>query len=569
MNIYILSHNITSPFGDSTAANLDALLDGKETMRLHEGERDIPQPFMASLFHERQVESMAAEGLSRMESACIASARRAIKAADIDVGGSRTLLVVSTTKGNVEWLGDGTHDDERTLTATSAAIIAERLGMSTQPIVVDNACVSGVAALITASRMIETGLYDYAVVCGVEIQSKFIVSGFQSLKAVSEQKCRPFDMERNGLNLGEAAATLVLSNQGKGSPAWRIVNGCMRNDAFHLSAPARDGEGARQALAAITANESTEDIAFINAHGTATLFNDQMESKAIERANLGNIPVNGYKGWFGHTMGACGVLETALSMEAADRGIILPTKGFSETGVSGKIEVVSQLRHTDKGSFVKMLSGFGGCNAAILVRKGGTEKNDTATAPVGNHKTHHVHITAKKVDVDGSRIATQTEGKEMLTEIYKNRIGKYPKFYKMDMLSRLGFIASELLLQAEGDRKEGRSDRAVVLVGHSGSLLADKSYLQTISHADDYYPSPERFVYTLPNIVTGEIAIRNKYHGETCFYILPKRDEAAVERLMATPFADSECQSSIGGWIECGDEQDFEADLYIYERIKQ
>ena len=107
-----------------------------------------------------------------------------------------------------------------------------------------------------------------------------------------------------------------------------------------------------------------------------------------------------------------------------------------------------------------------------------------------------------------------------MTAIYKQYIDDYPKFYKMDSLSRLGFVATELLLNAEGQRKDiPTEDRAVILFNRSSSIMADKKYLVSIKDPEDYFPSPSVFVYTLPNIVTGEIAMRNLYHGETSFYI--------------------------------------------------
>ena len=96
-----------------------------------------------------------------------------------------------------------------------------------------------------------------------------------------------------------------------------------------------------------------------------------MESIALDRALLAQVPINGLKGYYGHTMGAAGVLETIISMRAVDDGVVLPTKGYSSLGVSRNINVSSRLRTTAARSFVKLLSGFGGCNAALLMTKGG------------------------------------------------------------------------------------------------------------------------------------------------------------------------------------------------------
>ena len=551
----------------TTAENYDAVASGRSALRQWKDHRGVPGTFVASLFPDGTFPGGGSDGLSPLETMAVASARRAVADAGITCSDGRTLLVLSTTKGNVEWLDDGTHATERALPTASAAIVASRLGITTPPIVVDNACISGLSALITASRLLEMGLYDHAVVVGAEAQGRFIISGFQSLKAMSPQPCRPFDIERTGLNLGEAAATIVLSRGSDTDTAWKVVSGCVRNDAFHLSAPSRNGEGAYEALTGCLGDRPTDDIALISPHGTATLFNDQMESVAIERAALGALPVSAMKGYYGHTMGACGVLETALMMYALDHGCILPTKGFSEPGVSGKIDVVMEPRPTERKSFVKMLSGFGGCNAAALLSRRPVQGHSAGMPKDGFYIAKTIHLDANSMILADHQENFPNGGRQILTDLYKKYVGDYPKFYKMDLLSRLGFIATELLLLDEGEpRFRDCSDRAVVMVGHSGSVVADRRYLESISDADDYFPSPERFVYTLPNIVTGEVAIRNHYHGETGFYLLTEKNRERVDELLSSAFLDAGTQSVIGGWINCDNDNQFEADLCIMKR---
>ena len=175
-----------------------------------------------------------------------------------------------------------------------------------------------------------------------------------------------------------------------------------------------------------------------------------------------------------------------------------------------------------------------------------------------------VHITPNTVVVNGKELAHQETGAAMLTELYRAYVGDYPKFFKMDTLSKLGFVASELLLQAEGaERFVPREDRAVVFFNRSASLQADTAYQETIQDPDNFYPSPAAFVYTLPNIVTGEIAIRNKYYGETSFIVLPENDPQIMARELQNAFHDPMTTSVLGGWLDCTDENHFEAELYI------
>ncbi|MBO4826909.1 MAG: 3-oxoacyl-ACP synthase [Prevotella sp.] len=600
--VYKLADNILSPLGTTTEQNYQAVKAGRSALSRYCNHPFLPEPFTASLFSDEQNREMSIDGLTRFESLAVRSAKDALANVVFDTSDHRVVFILSSTKGNNtpplwggrEGFGQTTDDG----LAESASRICQALGISTQPIVVCNACISGASAIILGMRLLEAKAYDYAIVCGADVLNTFILSGFQSLKALSPNECRPFDMERLGLNLGEAAATIVLGSKppntqhptpyttpplwggregfGVGSNAWHIEAGAVRNDAYHISSPSKKGDGAYLSLFSVIEGRNTEDLAFINAHGTATMFNDQMESVAIERAGLKDVPVNALKGYFGHTLGAAGILETVLSMRALDDNLILGTRGFEELGVSGKISVSATNQSTQKKSFLKMISGFGGCNAAIWATKAQTPITLTPSLWEGwggfQHPNYSVVITPEQILVNGLEYSCSGKGKAMLTEAYKRYIDDYPKFYKMDMLSRLGFVASELLLAAEKaalkgqlppSSETGMGSRAVILFNHSSTLCADRSYFETISDAENFFPSPSLFVYTLPNIVTGEIAIRSHYHGETAFYILREKDEKLMNQILQATLLDTNTQSILTGWLDYEDDQHFSADLYI------
>ena len=177
----------------------------------------------------------------------------------------------------------------------------------------------------------------------------------------------------------------------------------------------------------------------------------------------------------------------------------------------------------------------------------------------------HVSITPEKVIVGEKILTFGSTGADLLVEIYRKNVGDYPKFFKMDPLARLGFIASELLLKEEDSRRTDCEDRAVILFNRSASLADDAEYQKTIGK-DGFFPSPAVFVYTLPNIVTGEIAIRNKYYGETSFYVLEDKDEKVMKEIVEQAFQDPVTESAIAGWLECSDPGHFEADLYLIEK---
>lgn len=570
---YIIADNIISPLGETSEENYLSVKAGRSGIRAYEpGTCNIPEGFYASLLFE-DFETLAIRSAQK----AIANAQKTMGNGQLELKGKRTAFILSSTKGNIE---------ENISLADSAQRIASQLGIDPKPIVVCNACISGLSALILGNRLIDSDLYDAAIVCGCDTPRQFILSGFQSLKALSPEPCRPFDMERMGLNLGEAAATLILSKNPIQGNSWRMGDGFIRNDAFHISTPSKTADGLylslQRTLESFTKEISStckqidmkEHLAFINAHGTATLFNDQMESVAIGRAGLSDLPANAYKSFWGHTMGAAGILETIISMKAIDDDTILGTRGFSELGVSGKMNICAENRPTDKKGFIKMLSGFGGCNATIWAAKY-PERENIALSQIEQQNrefttTHTIRITPEEVILDQRKLwerkeeLGEQEGQEhhsLLTFLYKQMIGNYPKFYKMDGLSRLGFVASEILLNAE--KGETDKERAIIFFNHSSSIASDRNYKESINDKDNYFPSPSIFVYTLPNIVTGEIAIRNHFHGETSFFILPDKDERMMEEILQASCRDDQSKSFLTGWIDYEDERHFEADLKI------
>ena len=572
--VSVLADNVISPLGETSEENYQAVKEGKSAIHAYAPmTAGIPNGFVASLLS------------SDFEELAFRSAQKAIDASGINVSSTRTVFILSSTKGAIEKLGQT--DDDKLYLGNIAQRIATRLGIQLSPIVVCNACISGLAAMILASRLLVSKKYDYAVVCGADCPGRFIISGFQSLNAMSAFSCQPFDIERQGLNLGEAAATVVLGreittksvNNGCRKQVWQIGHGYIKNDAYHISSPSKTAEGLYEALLETMNGIDKRNIAFINAHGTATLFNDQMEAIAIHRAELQDIPVNALKGYVGHTLGAAGIMETILCMKAVDDHTVLGTRGYEEVGVSGRIQLSSKHYSTIKTSFIKQLSGFGGCNATLYARSvrvgpQGFSDCDTSGSMSTSisscvKKGHQVYIAPQGIWLDNKEFIIDKEITQngLLTALYKQIIGNYPKYYKMDGLCRLGFVASELLLKAERDEGSFTEDtnktRAIVFFNRSSSIASDKKYLASIVEKDNYFPSPSVFVYTLPNIVIGEIAIRNGYHGETSFYILPHKNEFLMQDIIETTFMDEQTTSILTGWLDYEDSEHFEADLYI------
>lgn len=367
-DVFIIADAIYSPLGKDAAGNFHALCVDESGVRHHEDERRSPVPFYASLFSD--YEEITLPGFTPFESLLIHTAKEVINRGNVPVQDTRTGFIVSTTKGNISLLEEGVSpDDPRLSLAAAATKVARELGFAATPVVVSHACISGLVALITAMRQIEADLYDQVVVAGADLITRFVLSGFQSFQAISDEPCRPFDARRKGINLGEAAAAVVLSRYQPVEGAIRITGGSVSNDANHISGPSRTGEELYLAIhrAMEEAGISAEAIDMISAHGTATRYNDDMESKAIRLAGLQNVPVNSLKGYYGHTLGAAGLIETVISLHSLRNGQMIPTRGFEQPGTSENINVCSTLQPGIFQTCLKTASGFGGCNAAIIL----------------------------------------------------------------------------------------------------------------------------------------------------------------------------------------------------------
>lgn len=535
-----IADHIVSPLGMGTEVNYRAVKAGGSALKVYTTMFDMAGPFCAAVFEPLTIEGGVEGDFSRFEKLAILAVQGAVSGSNTDTASGGTVFVLSTTKGDLE-----------TPLAVSARKIAAYFGNSNTPLVVSNACISGVAAQIAAMRALRSGRYNTAIVVGADEISRFTLSGFQCLKALSAEPCHPYSAERKGLNLGEAGACIVYKAVERAAEGeWVIENGVIRNDANHISGPSRTGEGSYNALRAVLSGISPEEIAFVNAHGTSTNYNDEMEAIAISRTTLASVPVNTLKGCYGHTLGAAGILETILSMAAIDDGTVLGTHGFESLGVSKPISVSVDNSATHKRAFVKLLSGFGGVNAAMVMRK--RAANDRP------------YTTPQSV---GTKELTESAPVELSPENFTlkgfnpNTLGApYPKYFKMDNLCRLGYVASEMLLKDSADRFTPREDTAVILFNANSSSNNDRKYLATIT-PEEFYPSPSLFVYTLPNIMTGEIAIRNKFMGETSVYILEKPDNAEMRAIVNEALQNPATKRIIWGWVDFKDDTDYRVNL--------
>lgn len=377
--IYITDYSCVTPLGFNVESNWNAILEGKSGVALHKVIEN-QDAFYASIIDSEKLnkefttvfdsEITDSQEFTRLEKMLLLSLKPIIEKHSVT---EKTAFILSTTKGNVSLLKNQNELPEGAYLSKLAQKIADFFGFTTKPIVVSNACVSGVMAIAVAKNMIQAGKYkDAFVIAGDEI-SEFVISGFNSFQAIGSEPCKPYDKNRSGINIGEAATAAYITSESSENEKikFRVLGDSAINDANHISGPSRTGDGLYGSIknAMMEANITSEQIDFISAHGTATLYNDEMESIAFNRMELQNIPLNSMKGFYGHCLGAAGLLESIISMESTLKSTLIPSKNFEEMGVSQPLNIIRGNQPATIRYILKTASGFGGCNAAIVLEK--------------------------------------------------------------------------------------------------------------------------------------------------------------------------------------------------------
>lgn len=290
-------------------------------------------------------------------------------------------FVLSTTKANIEALDHLVRQQPVSAVAQRqiqpaflAADLAKAFDCRGPVQCVSAACISGLSALQQGTALIRRGLAEVVFVAGVDLISQFVLSGFNSLKSLDPEGCRPFDHLRIGLSLGEGAAAIVLVKRDLlSSPAILLSGGGTSNDANHLTGPSRDGAGLALAIrrALAKAKVAPEQIDYINAHGTGTPYNDAMESLALRSVFGDHVPpFSSNKGIFGHTLGMAGVLETALCVSAMQNNLLPGTPRLTERDSIAPESLLAEPQPaTSLRRILKMNCGFGGTNAALVLER--------------------------------------------------------------------------------------------------------------------------------------------------------------------------------------------------------
>tara|TARA_A100000171_G_C2140435_1_gene155165 strand:+ start:15320 stop:16510 length:1191 start_codon:yes stop_codon:yes gene_type:complete len=391
--IAITGLGIISALGNTVATNKKALLNSKSGVgklqkiesihatTIKVGEVAFTNVEMEALLHLPQnhnyTRTALLGGMAALE---------AVKQAEInDISEGKTGFISATTVGGMD--KTETHlkefitnpESQKYISShhagDSTQKIADLLGITGFTTTVSTACSSAANAIMLGARLIKAGKLDRVIVGGTDALSKFTINGFKSLLLLSETDCKPFDANRNGLNLGEAAAYLVLESEAaaKGKNALAYLSGYGNaNDAHHQTASSATGEGAFLAMkkALEIAGIAPSKIDYVNAHGTATPNNDLSESVALQRIFDNKIPgFSSTKPFTGHTLAAAGAVEAVFSVLALQENCMFPNLNFEAKMPETQLKPVVKLYKKELQNVLSNSFGFGGNCSSLVFSK--------------------------------------------------------------------------------------------------------------------------------------------------------------------------------------------------------
>lgn len=394
--VAITGMGVISAIGNNVEENYQALIDGKKGISrvskittIHKNEIMVGEIDFTNQQFEEQLGLSPNNNYSRTAFLGVVAAKEAVKNAGItNINDCKTGLISATSVGGMDRT-ETYYYDYLTNTSTQKYIEGHHAGDSTQKIAeqlgikeslvttISTACSSAANSIMMGARLIKSGQLDRVIVGGADCLSKFTINGFKTLMILSDSYNTPFDHNRKGLNLGEAAAFLVLESDDVVKASNKKVLAYVKgygnaNDAYHQTASSANGDGATLAMqkALKVANFEATDIDYINAHGTATANNDLSEGRAIIRVFGKDVPdFSSTKAYTGHTLAAAGAIEAVYAILAIQNGVIYPNLNF-ETQMQ-EFDITPQLTLKEKALNTVMSNsfGFGGNCSTVIFSK--------------------------------------------------------------------------------------------------------------------------------------------------------------------------------------------------------
>ncbi len=370
---FLQNDSIISPLGFGTEENIVALRSGTSGLQKHYNKRFFPEGFYAGLINTAKIDEHFSDfddpaKFTKLEKLIMLAIGEVLQTSRLE-SLQQTALVISTTKGNIDQLGRNEFSKDRIELGKMAQIISDFFEFPHNPIIVSNACISGGLAIKVADDLIKSGKFKNAIVAAGDLVSDFVLSGFQSFQAISPEPCKPFSNDRQGVSLGEGASAILLSSE-ETENSIKFLGAATANDANHISGPSRTAEGLFSAIEKVIQKAKIDrfELDLISAHGTATLYNDEMESIAFSRSRLQEIPLNSLKGYYGHSLGNSALLETIITKYSLLNNELFTSLNFSGQGTSKALNIISKNKKSAINLALKTASGFGGCNLAMILK---------------------------------------------------------------------------------------------------------------------------------------------------------------------------------------------------------
>lgn len=390
--IAITGMGIVSAIGLNVQENERSLLNGKHGIRQYsQKEKLIHGDFLVGEIKKSNKELYSElnlnpeEAFTRSTLLGLLAAKEAANSAGINLNdGLRTGFISATTVGGMDatekFYFDFLESNEnlKFIHTQNCGIHAEQiakiLGIKDYITTISTACSSAANAIMLGARMIKAGLLDRVIVGGTDSLSAFTINGFSSLMIYSDEHCTPFDENRKGLNLGEAAAYIVLESDklAEGKEKFGLLSGYGNaNDAFHQTASSEDGEGAYLAIkkALKTSGLNPSQIDYINAHGTATPNNDLSEGKSLQRIFGGLPDFSSTKAFTGHTLAAAGAVEAVFSLLALKNQTVFPNLNFQNKIKDLGIIPQTEIKQKEINYVLSNSLGFGGNCSSLIFSK--------------------------------------------------------------------------------------------------------------------------------------------------------------------------------------------------------
>ncbi len=379
--VAITGLGLVSALGAGVAESLDVLSSGRPS-------GPDPSPLPTDLDHPPPAFRVHApleidDRLTRTSILALAAVHEAVAQSGLELPGrnpGRVGVVLGTTVGcsfNGEAFyrayRNGQEPDlavvRRYLRNDLAPLVAGRIGARGPAITVVNACASGTDAIGIGASLVLSGACDAVVAGGADELERFAYHGFVSLKNVSSRACRPFDRDREGLNLGEGAGAVVLERAPASPVLGRVLGYASASDAHHPTTPHPEGRGLRRVIGAAldAAGLRPVDASFVNAHGTATIENDRVEGAVLADLFRPGTAVVSTKGWTGHTLGAAGAIEAVLCLCGLLEGRIPPTVGCEHPDPECGVTPTREATPVAGGAALSTSLAFGGTNAALVI----------------------------------------------------------------------------------------------------------------------------------------------------------------------------------------------------------